>query len=248
MLQRLSNARLLWPALLALVALVELLRLGTWQLQRKAWKEDIIAKIETRVGAPPVDLVNLVTATREDSDLEYTHVQVRGRYLNDKERYLYAPERSGLGWHVLTPLMISAETVVWINRGLVPDARKDPATRREGLIDTEVTVTGLLRQPHTAAFTPTNDVARNIWHWADTAGLTASAFPGQNVKPLWVVVDADASETPSGGLPRAGVTRLQIPNRHLEYALTWYGLAATLVGVFAAFAAGRLREPKADTA
>ncbi|RTL72733.1 MAG: SURF1 family protein [Hyphomicrobiales bacterium] len=248
MLHRLSNARLLWPSLLALIGLGVLLGLGTWQLKRKAWKESIIAKIETRVDAPPVDLVNLLTATHEDSDLEYTHVKIRGRYLNDKERYLYAPERSGLGWHVLTPLLISPETVVWINRGFVPDARKDPATRKEGEVEGEVTVTGLLRQPHTAAFTPANDVARNIWHWADTAGLTASAFPGQPMKPLRVVIDADASETPAGGLPKGGVTRLQIPNRHLEYAFTWYGLAATLVGVFVAFAVGRLREPKIEKA
>lgn len=242
MLQRLSDARLVWPSAFALAGLAVLIGLGTWQLKRKAWKESIIAKIEARVGAPPVNLVTLVTATHKDNDLEYTHVTVRGRYLHDKERYLYAPERSGLGWHVLTPLQTDAGTVVWINRGFVPDAHKARETRTEGLLKGDATVTGLLREPHTAAFTPTNDVAHNIWYWADTAALTRSAFGDERVSALWVVVDADAADTPPGGLPKGGVTRLQIPNRHLEYALTWYGLAATLVGVFAVFARGRLRE------
>lgn len=241
MLARLIAARLLWPTVGAAMGLAVLIGLGTWQLQRKAWKEGIIAKIETRVLAPPADLVPLLTASQPDNDLEYTHVRVRGRYLHDKERYVYAPQQTGLGWHVLTPLATDSGPVVWINRGFVPDERRAPETRKDGLVDGEVTVTGLLREPRTGAFTPANDVARNIWHWADIAGLTASAFTARpSVLPA--VVEADASETPPGGLPQGGVTRLKIPNRHLEYALTWYGLAATLIGVFAVFARGRWRD------
>lgn len=241
MLARLIAARLLWPSVGAALALAVLVGLGTWQWQRKAWKEGIVAKIETRVSAPPVDLVPLLTASEPESDLEYTHVRVRGRYLHDKERYLYAPQQPGLGWHVLTPLVTDSGPVVWINRGFVPDARRAPESRKDGLVEGSATATGLLRTPKAGAFTPSNDVARNIWHWADIAGLTASAFQaGQAVLP--VVVEADATETPPGGLPQGGVTRLQIPNRHLEYVLTWYGLAATLIGVFAVFARGRLRE------
>ncbi len=241
MLKRLVEARLVAPAIMALAALAVLLGLGTWQLQRKAWKEAIVAKIAARVHAPPVELVNLVTATHEDPDLEYTHVKVQGRYLNDMERYLYAPERSGLGWHVLTPLMVTGRTVVWINRGFVPDAQKAPTSRQEGIIEGETTVTGLLRHPRTGRFTPVNDVGRNIWYWADPDGLSRSAFAGGTVETLPVIVEADAAMTPAAGLPKAGVTRLEIPNRHLEYALTWYGLAGTLIGVFAVFARGRLR-------
>lgn len=242
MLRRLATARLLWPGLFTLAALAVLLALGKWQLDRKAWKEGIVAKIEKRVGAPPVDLIPFVTATHEEPDLEYTHVRARGRYRHDLERYIYAPEQSGPGWHVLTPLMVGPETVIWINRGFVPEARKAPQTRAEGLVEGDVTVTGLLREPRSATFTPANDVARNVWYWADIPALTASAFPDRKVQPLWVLVDVDAGDTPAGGLPRGGTTRLQIPNRHLEYALTWFGLAATLVGVFLAFAWGRLRE------
>ena len=103
-------------------------------------------------------------------------------------------------------------------------------------------MTGLVRVPHgTGLFTPANDVTRNLWYWPDAAAMHASAFGGTGVRALAFTVDADARPEPPGGLPRGGVTRLDLPNRHLEYALTWYGLALTLIGVYGAFAASRLR-------
>ena len=83
-------------------------------------------------------------------------------------------------------------------------------------------------------FTPQNDPARNLWYWPDAAAMTASAFAAQPVETAPVTIDADASPDP-GARPRGGTTRIDLPNRHLEYALTWYGLALTLIGVYAAF-------------
>lgn len=248
MLQRWSQARLVWPTVLTVFGLAVLVGLGTWQLQRKAWKEGIVARIESRVTAPPVPLAQIAARVGPGADVEYTHVSVAGRFHHDKERYLYAPGKSGLEWHVLTPLETEPGRVVWINRGSVPDARRAPETRREGQVAGTVTVTGLVRQPHTAAFTPVNDVARNIWHWADIEGLTRSAFPAGDVSAVPVVIERDAAPPVPGGLPQGGVTRLVISNRHLEYAVTWYGLALTLVGVFVAFAFKRLREEDEVTA
>lgn len=242
MLQRWIDARLVWPTVLTLLGLAVLIGLGTWQLQRKAWKEGIVARIEARVTAPPVPLAQVAARLGPGADVEYTHVSVTGRFHHDKERYLYAPGKSGLEWHVLTPLETEPGRIVWINRGSVPDARRVPGTRIEGQVPGTVTVAGLVRQPQSAAFTPVNDVARNIWHWADIEGLTRSAFPAGAVTALPVVVERDAGPPVPGGLPQGGVTRLSIPNRHLEYAVTWYGLALTLIGVFAAFAYKRLRE------
>ena len=96
----------------------------------------------------------------ETDDLEYLHVAFKGRFHHDKERYLYAPARAGLGWHVYTPLEWAPAHFVWVNRGFVPDERKDPATRREGQLTGEVEITGLVRvRQAKGAFTPTNDVA-----------------------------------------------------------------------------------------
>ncbi len=268
MLQRLRKARLFWPTLAALAGLAVLIGLGTWQTERKRWKEDLIARISAGVKADPMLISPAYSAMSAEAkrpageDMvvvlpEYTHVAVRGRFHHDREQYLYAPTPEGLGWHVFTPLELVAEPgrVVWINRGLVPDARKAPATRPGGQLQGEVEVRGLVRRPPPMGlFTPVNDTSRNLWHWPDLAAMTRAAFPDASIpgpggpdrpsrsaKAWPIFIDADAQPAPPGGLPRGGVTRLDLPNRHLEYALTWYGLAATLAGVYLAFAISRLR-------
>src|ERR1700730_14583360 len=104
MLARLRQAGLVWPTAFAAAGLAVLVGLGTWQLERKCWKEDLIAKIAVRVHADPVPLARAEQLRRDGADVEYLHVVARGRFQHDKERYLYAPAPSGLGWHVYTPL------------------------------------------------------------------------------------------------------------------------------------------------
>jgi surfeit locus 1 family protein len=255
MLQRLHKAGLIWPTVAAFAGLVVLIGLGTWQMERKRWKEDLIAKIADRARADPITLFSKKHEGPWQSftkgDLEYLHVAETGRFHHDKERYLYAPTPAGVGWHVYTPLELLSGHVMWVNRGWVPDARKVPETRADGQLPGEVEVRGLVRlQTRPGWFTPQNDPARNLWYWPDIAAMTASAFPeGSQKAPggpqrpvsLPLVLEADAQPEPPGGLPRGGVTRLELPNRHLEYALTWYGLAATLIGVYLTFSFSRLR-------
>jgi surfeit locus 1 family protein len=242
MLRRLKNAGLIWPTALSVAGLAVLIALGTWQLQRKHWKDALIAKIAERVTAEPVPLSRALATALAGGDIEYLHVVARGRLHHDKERYLYAPAKSGLGWHVYTPLELAPAHVVWVNRGFVPDERKAPQSRSAGQAAGEVEVRGLVRAGvRKGPFTPENDVAHNHWYWPDSRAMTASAFGGAAVEAAPFVIDADAKPQPPGGLPRGGVTSLDLPNRHLEYALTWYGLALTLIGVYVAFAASRLR-------
>jgi surfeit locus 1 family protein len=248
--QRLHKAGLIWPTLLALAGLAVLIGLGTWQMERKRWKDGLIAKIAARVHADPVPLPAEPSTDSKD-DLEYLHVSVRGRFHHDKERYLYAPTQAGPGWHVYTPIELKPQRIVWVNRGWVPDARKAPETRPQGQVPGEVEVRGLVRlQMRPGWFAADNDPGRNLWYWPDLAAMTASAFPEgpqkatggpQRPDSLVLAIDADAKPEPPGGLPRGGTTRLELPNRHLEYAVTWYGLAATLFGVYLAFSISRLR-------
>jgi surfeit locus 1 family protein len=255
------KAGLIWPTLAMLAGVGVLIALGSWQMERKRWKEALIAKVAERVHAEPVSLESYLDEARASvhqlpassgltasvlaiGDLEYLHVTARGRFHHDKERYLYAPAPGGLGWHVYAPLELPSQQMVWVNRGFVPDERKAPDTRPRGQVAGEVEVRGLVRLPAgQGAFTPRNDPVHNIWYWPDLPAMTASAFPGGppagGVLPL--AIDADARPEPPGGFPRGGVTRLELPNRHLEYALTWYGLAAALVGVYLTFAFSRLR-------
>ena len=240
MLAKLRQAHLLWPTLATLAALSVLVSLGTWQLERKRWKDDLLAKIATRVTAEPVPLQQVISMASRSEDVEYMHVAARGHFLHDKERYLYAPTPGGLGWHVYTPFE-PAGRIVWINRGLVPDVSKNPATRPAGQPAGETDVRGVVRVPAAKTmFTPENNVQGNLWYWPDLPAMTASAFPA-GTAALPFAIDADAKPAPPGGLPAGGVTRIALSNRHLEYAVTWYGLAATLIGVYLAFAIGRVR-------
>jgi surfeit locus 1 family protein len=242
MLRRLKDAGLLGATLAMLVGLALLIALGTWQMQRKQWKEGLIARIAERVTAGPIDLAQAEDIWRRTGDIEYLHVTAHGRFQHDKERYLFAPtQEGGPGWHVYTPLEVAQGRILWVNRGWVPDAAKAAPAHSQGQLPGEVEIRGLLRMPEKpGAFTPANDVARNQWFWRDVAGMTASAFAGGSVEALPFELDADALPEPPGGLPRGGVTRIELPNRHLEYAITWYGLALTLIGVYSAFVATRL--------
>lgn len=256
MLQKLRSAGLIAPTIAALVALGVLIALGTWQMQRKAWKEGLLAQIAARTKAPPVPLAQALEEWRA-GDVEYRHVRVTGRFAHDREGYVYTvDERLGQGFNVYTPLLTDSGRLVLINRGFVPEALRDPARRAGGQIAGEVTVTGLARKPTPAgAFTPPSDVAKRQFYWPDYAGLLQVAAAGGGgaaegggggaaagkAEAVPFFVDADAEPANPGGFPRGGTTRLTLYNRHLEYAVTWYGLALTLIGVYFAFARGRLR-------
>jgi surfeit locus 1 family protein len=145
---------------------------------------------------------------------------------------------SGQGYWVLTPLELGSGAIVIVNRGFVPIERKDPSTRREGQIEGPVTVTGFLRMPEVGNwFTPANKPARGAWYRRDPAEI-ARHFSLARAAPF--MIDADAAAVP-GGLPQGGETRLVFANTHLGYALTWFGLALALLGVFTVFAGQRLR-------
>jgi surfeit locus 1 family protein len=242
--ERFRRSGLLWPTAASLALFLVLTGLGSWQLERKQWKEALLATIAGRVDAPAVDLSQAEAMARAGDDIAYLHVAARGRFLHDKECYLYAPTAAGLGWHVYTPLLLAPGRVVWVNRGFVPDANKARNSRAAGLIAGEVEVRGLVRPlSKRRAFQPDNDVAHNLWYWPDVEAMSASAFASIATPPL--LIDADRTPAVPGGLPQGGVTRLQLPNRHLEYALTWYGLALTLIAVYFPLAVGRLRQLRA---
>ncbi len=179
----------------------------------------------------------------EGGDVEYTHVVARGRFHHDKERYLYAPAKSGLGWHVYTPLEFAPRRIVWVNRGFVPDELKSPQSRPGGdAPDGQAGIAGIVRlPPQPGLFTPAERFRPQSLVLAGRCrhdGVRVRRRSRSKQRPF--TIDADASPDP-GARPRGGTTRIDLPNRHLEYALTWYGLALTLIGVYAAFVVSRLR-------
>jgi surfeit locus 1 family protein len=240
--QRLRQARLFGVTAFGLLLLAGLIGLGIWQLERLAWKEALLGRLARRVGTAPVALSIVERQWRADGDLEYLHAAARGRFHHDKERYLYAPQPGGLGWHVYTPLEFAPGRILWVNRGWVDEAHKRAEERAPGQSSGETEVKGLIRLTASPGlFTPHNDAARNLWYWPDLAHMTGSAFPAPTPETLPFRLEVDASPLPPGGLPRGGVTRLDLPNRHLQYAVTWFALALALIAVYFAFARHRLR-------
>jgi surfeit locus 1 family protein len=235
---------LLGPGLAALVALAILVSLGMWQLERLTWKEALIARIAARVHAEPVALPS--EAHWEEwrgDDGAFRRVRLSGMFLHDREvlvHGLMAAQRGApvQGFYVFAPLRLADGASVFVNRGFVPTELKDPERRREGNRPGTVAVTGLVRTPEARSwFVPVNDAARSQWFVRDP-GEMAHAQGLSRVAPFYV--DADGSPNP-GGWPKGGQTNLALPNNHRQYALTWFGLALTLTGVFAAWAWGRLR-------
>lgn len=215
------------PALLVAIALAILLALGTWQVQRMSWKQEIIDTIEERIVAPAVPLP--AGEAIDPEAWEYRRVLVRGEFLHDREIHLAGHTRRGnLGYQVVTPMRREQGGHVLVNRGWVPAEVKDAASRPESLPQGPVTVEGVVRKGwEQTMFVPDNDPVRNYWFYADLDAMARAA--GVSVPP--VMVEAVAGPDPAV-LPIGGQTRLEIPNNHLQYALTWYGLAVALVAMY----------------
>lgn len=245
MLSALRDKSLIWAGIAALLGVLALAALGTWQMQRLAWKQGLIGSIAERVHAKPVTVAAVAERAAEGGDIEYARVTATGRFSHDREIHLYALDESGgPGFHIITPMHLADGRIVLINRGFVPNDLKEPARRSAGLITDEVVVTGLVRHgDEKGVFIPANDSARNIWYWRDIEAMAAAGGGADAARVHRFIVDAEAEPAPPGGWPKGGVTRLELPNRHLEYALTWYGLAVALVGVFVAFVITRNRRP-----
>ena len=244
----LSFRSLVAPAIATLVALAILVSLGMWQLERKVWKESLIAQIEARAHGAPGEIVaeSAWPAWRAAED-EFRRVRLTGTYLHDLEAPVHgltagSGGRAAQGYFVFTPLRRTDGSVVIVNRGFIPTQLRDPTSRAAGQLPGEIAVIGLVRAPESPRlFVPENNPSRNEWFTRDV-GAIARAKGLDRVAPF--IIDADATPNP-GGWPKGGQTRLSIPNDHVTYALTWFGLALTLVGVFGAWAWRRLRgEPE----
>ena len=230
---------LIWQSLWAGIAFAVLLGLGSWQIQRLHWKEGLIAAREAGLHAAPVALPPTLDAARA---LEFRPVRAEGAFRNDRELYLNLESTRGdPGFHVVTPLMLRDGSALLVDRGFVPTQKKAPPTRAEGELGGTVNVTGLVRVPvdgKPSWFTPDNDPARNSWFYVDVAAM-AKAAGIEHTLPYYV--DADSSPNP-GGWPQGGQTLTDLPNNHLQYAITWYALAVALAAIYIRFLRRRVGE------
>ena len=214
------------PLVLGVLSIALLLALGTWQVERRAWKLGLIARVEHHLTAPPVAAPGPGAWPRIGADDAYTRVRLHGRFLHDRETLVQALTERGAGFWVVTPLRTPAGFTVLVNRGFVPAERRAPAARLAAQLAGPVTVTGLLRltEPK-GAMLRANDPQGGRWYSRDVAAI-ARVRGLAGVAPYFV--DADGAANPDG-YPVGGLTVISFPNNHLVYAITWYGLAL-LVG------------------
>jgi len=240
-----DGGRLLVPSLAAAAAFAVLLSLGWWQLDRKAWKEGLIATIEERLSAAPIALPAPSTWPRLTAAAdEFVRVAMTAEFLNDREALVYTSGSSlrettgGPGYWVLTPARLAGGVLVMVNRGFVPDGKQDPARRPDSEVVGAINMVGVLRWPEPPGlFTPAGDPARNIWFSRDSTAIAAAK--GVSVAPFYLELE---SPEPPGGLPRTGRLHAALPNNHFGYALTWFGLACVLAGVYGTWLFGSWRK------
>ena len=220
---------------LVLAAIAGFIALGVWQLERRAWKLDLIARVDARLAAEPVAApgpADWPAITRADD--EYRRITATGHFRHDLETPTQAVTELGPGYWILTPLETPDFTLL-VNRGFVPLDRRDPKTRPDGEAAGEVTVTGLLRLGEPGGgFLRANDPGAGRWYSRDVDAIAAARGLSGPVAPYFL--DADGAANP-GGLPVGGLTVVSFRNSHLSYALTWFALAGGLA--LAAVIAGR---------
>lgn len=238
--------RLVVPALLVGIVVAILISLGNWQMRRLAWKQDLIDNVTTRTLGPVVELPAAhYWSAMGPQAFRYRRYRLTGRFLHDFEAWVFTSLPNprgpfgGPGYWIMTPFELHTGGIVWVNRGFAPQGRHSPPDRADPLLPEKADIVGLYRGDETPGlFIPSDTPDQNIFYARNTGNLSAAKGIRPPVAPF--TIDLAAEFTPDRGLPQAGETRMQFPNRHLGYALTWYGLAVACIGVFILFARSRL--------
>lgn len=219
---------LLVPTLWFAAMLLTLAGLGTWQLERLHWKEALIARMNANLSAPALSLDEI--AKLPTADAQYRRVTLTGRFDHAHEAYAFATAEGGEPvYHVLTPLILKDGKALIVDRGMIPQSLRDPATRAAGQVSGPQHVTGIWRTPDAAnSFTPKPDSQKRLWFARDVVAIAAA--DGVILRAP-VIVEADATPNP-GGWPKGGQTVVSLPNNHLQYAITWYLMALGLIAVY----------------
>jgi surfeit locus 1 family protein len=241
---RKRRSTVLDATMFALVGIVILCGLGVWQLDRKVWKEDLIARLNTRLSHAPQDLPPRSSWQQLQQDgEEFRRVVFPAEFLDGEEALVYTagsplrPDVKGPGYWIFAPARLAGGSIVLVNRGFVPPERKDPAERSGGTPHGIVDVVGVMRWPEARGmFTPADDPKKNTWYLRDSKSI-ADFKKWATAAPFYI----DQEEpTPVGGWPKPGKLEVRLPDDHLQYAITWFGLALALAGVYVVWLARRL--------
>jgi len=229
----------------AVAGVAILIGLGVWQLDRKVWKENLIAQLSERLNAPPGAMPPRSDWERltQGKD-EFRRVAFPAQFIAGQEALVYAAgsalrsDIKGPGYFVFAPARLPGGSIVVVDRGFVPLDHKDPATRAAGAPQDVVDVIGVLRWPEArGTFTPNDEPQINVWYLRDQKAI-ALAKKWDTSAPFYIDQE---SPVPPGGLPLPAKLEVHLPDNHLQYAITWFGMALALAGVYVVWLAGRFR-------
>jgi surfeit locus 1 family protein len=217
--------------LFVVAALAVLVALGAWQLERRQWKEALIAELDRKLATPPAALPppERWPQLKAEAD-EFRRAAFPAELIPGEEALVYSsgsplrPDATGPGYWVFAPARLSGGSLVVVNRGFVPEGKQNPNSHSapSGVID----IIGAMRWPEQRGmFTPADTPTKNLWFARDPAAMAAAKSWG-NVAPFYI--DQEAPPAP-GGLPKVGPLKPSLPNNHLQYAVTWYGLALVIL-------------------
>ncbi|MDT2075025.1 MAG: SURF1 family protein [Planktomarina sp.] len=194
-----------------------LLTLGVWQLKRLAWKNDVLRSIENKILAPPIDIPKRVAPTVHS----LLPVRAQGRYIGGTVRVLVSQKIFGAGYRLITAFELTDGRIIMVDRGFTSVRTSMPSTP-----DVKGHVIGNLQWPQEVdGFTPSNDLEANIWFARDVPNLAAHL----NAEPILLVL-RESSFKVEKAVPLPKMVS-NIPNDHLNYAITWFSLALIWLGM-----------------
>jgi surfeit locus 1 family protein len=248
MLQRLRDARLLCPTLTTIVAFAILIGLGTWQWQRMQWKEGLLRELQVARTTGPVPLRQLLAENSANGRLQVQKLRFRQVEITSGEAaraalYVWDPQRDGPAWSVIRALPLTEPVAgydhAFVIEGTVPEKDRTSLSFEVG-VRARPTIIGRVRldAPNPSAPDP---VSRAEWFTRDLAAMAEhvrKTTSADEARFLPFFIEYTGPVRPP---LRANPPQISLPNRHFEYALTWWGLAATLIGVYATFVISRLR-------
>lgn len=225
-----------WATVFTLLGVTVLLGLGGWQLQRLQWKEKLNAQRYQQLQ----ELVDLDTIPLDTAlpNLDFNRVRLSGHFLQLGRLHMPAKVyQDKIGWYVIEVFEQDTGRLWLINRGWVP---QDGLAALPAPSEAEQTLTAIARQVQPPGrFTPPNNATSNHWYSYDVRAMFGALAAQPEIAEALLaraatntILEAEyASDTP----PIGGITILQLPNNHLQYAFTWLSLALVLLGFYAAF-------------